>query len=93
MSVRQFHRWTSIAFTLDGHRQLRRDVAGTPPAWITYSPLLPLALLLFTGLYLFVRPYLEPVARGEAHTGECLTPSARLRDEGAAALRSGAVAM
>jgi hypothetical protein len=28
-----------------------------PPAWITYSPLLPLFLLLFTGLYLFVLPY------------------------------------
>jgi hypothetical protein len=24
---------------------------------VTYSPLLPLALLLFTGLYLFVQPY------------------------------------
>jgi hypothetical protein len=30
---------------------------GQPPAWVTYSPLLPLALLLFTGLYLFVLPY------------------------------------
>jgi uncharacterized protein YndB with AHSA1/START domain len=30
---------------------------GQPPAWITYSPLLPLALLLFSGLYLFVLPY------------------------------------
>jgi hypothetical protein len=30
---------------------------GMPPPWITYSPLLPLALLLFTGLYLFVLPY------------------------------------
>ena len=29
---------------------------GTPPPWVTYSPLL-LALLLFTGLYLFVLPY------------------------------------
>ena len=28
------------------------------PDWITYSPLLPLALLLLTGLYLFVLPYL-----------------------------------
>ena len=28
-----------------------------PPGWITYSPLLPLLLLLFMGLYLFVRPY------------------------------------
>jgi hypothetical protein len=27
------------------------------PAWVTYSPLLPLALLLFTGLYLFLLPY------------------------------------
>jgi hypothetical protein len=30
---------------------------GQPPAWVTYSPLLPLALLLFSGLYLFVLPY------------------------------------
>jgi hypothetical protein len=30
---------------------------GQPPAWVTYSPLLPLALLLLTGLYLFVLPY------------------------------------
>jgi len=28
---------------------------------VTYSPLLPLAVLLFTGLYLFALPY---VARG-----------------------------
>jgi hypothetical protein len=28
-----------------------------PPPWITYSPLLPLALLLFSGLYLFMLPY------------------------------------
>jgi uncharacterized BrkB/YihY/UPF0761 family membrane protein len=28
-----------------------------PPAWITYSPLLPLFVLLFTGLYMFVLPY------------------------------------
>jgi hypothetical protein len=30
-----------------------------PPAWITYAPLLPLALLLFTGLYMFALPYLD----------------------------------
>ena len=30
---------------------------GTPPPWVTYAPLLPLALLLFTGLYLFAPPY------------------------------------
>jgi hypothetical protein len=29
----------------------------TPPPWVTYSPLLPLAILQLTGLYLFVLPY------------------------------------
>jgi hypothetical protein len=28
-----------------------------PPDWITYSPLVPLAFLLLTGLYMFVLPY------------------------------------
>ena len=28
-----------------------------PPPWVTYSPLLPLAFLLLTGLYMFVLPY------------------------------------
>ena len=31
--------------------------------WVTYSPLVPLALLLFTGLYMFVLPY---TARGRS---------------------------
>ena len=30
---------------------------GQPLAWVTYSPLFPVALLLLTGLYLFVLPY------------------------------------
>lgn len=58
--IRQFHRWTSIAFTatvIANFFDLARG-GGTPPTWITYSPLLPLALLLFSGLYLFARPYL-----------------------------------
>jgi heme A synthase len=56
--IRQTHRWLSIAFTVT---VIANFVAlarvGTPPPWVTYSPLLPLALLLFTGLYLFVLPY------------------------------------
>jgi len=59
MRTRQFHRWTSIAFTSTVIANFVAMTQGTPPAWITYSPLLPLALLLFTGLYLFVRPYLD----------------------------------
>jgi hypothetical protein len=57
--IRQVHRWVAIAFTVT---VIANFVAlglgqGQPPAWVTYSPLFPLAFLLFTGLYLFVLPY------------------------------------
>jgi len=55
--VRQTHRWLSIAFTVTVIANFIAMSQGAPPAWVTYSPLLPLALLLFTGLYLFVLPY------------------------------------
>jgi hypothetical protein len=55
--IRQTHRWLSIAFTLTVIANFVAMTQGPPPAWVTYSPLLPLALLLFTGLYLFVLPY------------------------------------
>jgi hypothetical protein len=55
--VRQTHRWLSIAFTLTVIANFAAMTQGPPPAWVTYSPLLPLALLLFSGLYLFVLPY------------------------------------
>lgn len=55
--VRQIHRWLSIAFTLTVIANFVALARGTPPAWVTYSPLLPLALLLFSGLYLFALPY------------------------------------
>ena len=57
--IRQIHRWLSIAFTLTviaNFVQIAQG-GGTPPNWVTYSPLVPLALLLFTGLYMFVLPY------------------------------------
>ena len=57
--VRQIHRWVSIAFTVT---VITNVVAlslgrGQPPAWVTYSPLPPLFVLLLTGLYLFALPY------------------------------------
>jgi hypothetical protein len=58
--IRQSHRWLSIAFTVTviaNFVALARGAGGTPPPWITYSPLPPLALLLFSGLYMFVLPY------------------------------------
>jgi hypothetical protein len=44
---------------------------------VTYSPLLPLALLLFTGLYLFVWPYTTKGRGGRAEPRENL--SSRIR--------------
>ena len=55
--IRQSHRWLSIIFTVTVIANFAAMTQGTPPAWITYSPLLPLFLLLFSGLYLFVLPY------------------------------------
>ena len=58
--VRQFHRWVSIAFTLTviaNFVALGMGQGQPPPPWVTYSPLLPLFVLLFTGLYMFVLPY------------------------------------
>ena len=58
--VRQIHRWVSIAFTVTVIANIVAMAAlggGMPPPWVTYSPLLPLALLQISGLYLFVLPY------------------------------------
>jgi hypothetical protein len=55
--IRQTHRWLSILFTLTVIANFVALTQGQPPAWVTYSPLPPLALLLFSGLYLFVLPY------------------------------------
>ncbi|HHA2857852.1 MULTISPECIES: hypothetical protein [Stenotrophomonas] len=57
--ARPVHRWTSIVFTLAviANFAVRGLGQGEPAAWITYSPLPPLFLQLFTGLYLFVLHY------------------------------------
>ncbi|WP_117195703.1 hypothetical protein [Rhizobium terrae] len=56
-SIRQVHRWISIVFTLTVLANFATMAIGEPPVWVVYSPLLPLFLLLFTGLYLFALPY------------------------------------
>jgi hypothetical protein len=55
--IRQTHRWLSIVFTVTVIANFIALAQGTPAPWITYSPLPPLALQLFTGLYLFALPY------------------------------------
>ena len=65
--IRQIHRWLSIVFTLTVIANFVALARGTPPAWVTYSPLVPLFLLMFSGLYLFVLPYAAK-RRGARHT-------------------------
>ncbi|MDX8540263.1 hypothetical protein EN858_24755 [Mesorhizobium sp. M4B.F.Ca.ET.215.01.1.1] len=55
--IRQIHRWLSIVFTVTVIANFVAMALGEPPAWVVYSPLLPLFLLLFSGLYMFVLPY------------------------------------
>jgi hypothetical protein len=62
--IRQLHRWLSIIFTLTVIANFAVRGFGEPPAWVTYSPLLPLFLLLFSGLYMFVLPYSVKRHRG-----------------------------
>ena len=66
--IRQIHRWLSIAFTLTVIANFIEMGLGNPPAWVVYSPLPPLFLLLFTGLYMFVLPYAIKW-RGELRAG------------------------
>ncbi|MEA3045398.1 MAG: hypothetical protein QOJ53_1581 [Sphingomonadales bacterium] len=56
--VRQIHRWLSMIFTAAVIAIFAALGLGTEPAyWVYFLPLLPLALLLLSGLYLFVLPY------------------------------------
>lgn len=55
--VRQFHRWLSIAFAVAVIGNLVALRWEDRAVWVGILALLPLALLLFTGLYMFVLPY------------------------------------
>ncbi|WIY52632.1 hypothetical protein O9Z70_14420 [Devosia sp. YIM 151766] len=56
--IRQSHRWISIFFTLTVIANFIALFAGQSSDWLTYLPLLPLFLLLLSGLYMFFLPYI-----------------------------------
>ena len=68
--IRQFHRWLAITFTLavlanfavQGQEKIAPVVGGLT--------LIPLFLLLFTGLYMFVLPYLAKRREARAVVGQ-----------------------
>ena len=56
--IRQGHRWLSIIFTVVVAGIFITLGMGTEPAyWVYFLPLPPLALLMLSGLYMFVLPY------------------------------------
>ncbi|EYD78331.1 hypothetical protein Rumeso_00160 [Rubellimicrobium mesophilum DSM 19309] len=67
--IRQTHRWTSLVFALlVAGIFLALGLGSEPAQWVYFLPLAPLFLLLLTGLWLFVLPYLarsRRVARPE----------------------------
>ena len=57
-SIRQIHRWLSVAFTVAVLANLVAVARKAYTVWVGLLALIPLVLLLLTGLYLFVLPYL-----------------------------------
>lgn len=63
--IREGHRWVSLVFTLTvvANFVTLKVSPGEPPPAVTYAPLLPLFLLMLSGLYLFVLPYTRRARR------------------------------
>ncbi|HZM82359.1 MAG TPA: hypothetical protein VFC19_42105 [Candidatus Limnocylindrales bacterium] len=75
--IRKTHRWLSVAFTATVIATVIALVQKEPIIWVSYVPLLPLALLFFSGSYLFALPYITKWRGGrrtagadDVHTGQ-----------------------
>ena len=66
--IRQIHRWLSIAFTLGVVSYIIVMTRGQPAPWVGLLALVQLILLLASGLYMFVLPYVAK-ARGRRAGG------------------------
>ena len=55
--IRQIHRWMSVVFTVAVIVNIVAVSRGDYANWVGLLAVAPLALLLPTGLYLFVLPY------------------------------------
>lgn len=68
-AIRQGHRWLALIFTATVIANFVAMALGQPPAWIVYSPLPPLFLLMFSGLYMFALPYATGWRQGRRAEG------------------------
>jgi uncharacterized iron-regulated membrane protein len=67
-SLRQFHRWLSVAFTVAVIVNIVAMMQEKQAVWVGLLALFPLVLLMLTGLYLFVLPHATRW-RGERRAG------------------------
>ena len=56
-SIRQIHRWLSIAFTVAVIANIVAMMQEKQAVWVGLLALFPLILLLLTGLYMFALPH------------------------------------
>jgi hypothetical protein len=56
--VRRFHRWMSVVFTAGVIANFIAVSIGPYPAWIGAFAAVPLAILLFTGWFLLLLPWM-----------------------------------
>ena len=66
MRIRQIHRWLAILFTLAVIGNVVALIRQEQAVWIGLVALFPLILLMLTGLYLFVLPYVIGLRGGSA---------------------------
>lgn len=64
--VRQSHRWLSIVFTVSVLVAGVAVATGQTTEWLYMLPLVPLALLTPSGLYMFVLPYVDKSRRARS---------------------------
>ena len=57
--IRTAHRWLGIALIALTLANIVAFSLGQTITWLIYAPLAPLFLLMFSGLYMFVLPYLR----------------------------------
>jgi hypothetical protein len=58
-SIRQLHRWLSITFTIAVIANIAVQGREKVALWVGMLTLIPLGLLLLTGLYMFALPYVN----------------------------------
>jgi len=63
--IRRAHRWLSIAFTLAVIANIAALMLEQQAAWIGFVALIPLILLMASGLYMFVQPYMPKTRRAD----------------------------